>query len=225
MIKNLTGKNNKYRSVFFDLDGTVTDSGEGCMNGVRYMFKSIGYEDYDGKKLKGFLGPAVKKHLIREYGFSEGQAEEAYAYYKDYYINKGIYENKLYEGVTDAIDIIKRSGKSVYLATSKPDFQALKVLDYFGIGNMFSGVFAARHDLGIYDKNEVLEYAVKKLGDAPDSVMVGDRYFDIIGGKHVGFDTIGVLYGYGEEQELTRAGCDFTADSAGDLAIFLGEGL
>lgn len=225
MIRNITGKNNKYSSVFFDLDGTIADSGEGCMNGVRYMFKSIGYEDYDEKKLKGFLGPAVKKHLIREYGFSEPQAEEAYSFYKDYYINKGMYENRLYEGVTEAIDIIKRSGKYVYIATSKPDLQALRVLEHFGIKDMFTGVFAARHDLGIYDKNEVLEYAVKKLGGAPDSVMVGDRYFDIIGGKHVGFDTVGVLYGYGEEKELTQAGCDFTADSTGDLAVFLGRGL
>jgi phosphoglycolate phosphatase len=224
MIRNLSGKSNKYRSVFFDLDGTVTDSGEGCLSGVRYMFKSIGYKDYDEKKLKGFIGPAVKKHLMGEYGFSEERAGEAYVFYKDYYTNKGMYENKLYAGIIEAVGIIKRSGKTVYIATSKPESQALKVLEHFGVRDMFSDVFAARHELGIYDKKEVLGRAVKKLGGAPDSIMVGDRYFDIIGGRYVGFDTIGVLYGYGEAEELTRAGCDFTADSTADLAVFLGEG-
>lgn len=225
MIKNITGKRNQYSSVFIDLDGTITDSAEGCMNGVRHMFKNIGYNDYDEKELKAFVGPPVKKHLIREYGFSEQHAGEAYAYYKDYYINKGIYENRLYGGIIEAISIIKQSGKSVYIATAKPEQQARIVLEHFRISNLFTDIFAAQHELGIYDKNEILEYAVKRLGGAPDSVMVGDRFYDIIGGKHVGFDTIGVLYGYGDAKELIGAGCDFTADSPADLAVFLGRGL
>ncbi len=223
MIRNHTGKNNKYSSVFFDLDGTITDSGEGCMNGIRYMFKSIGYNDYDESKLKGFVGPPVKRHLVSEYGFSARQAEEAYPFYREYCLNRGIYENKLYPGITDAVEKIKQSGKSVYIATSKPEQQALIVLEHFGIRHLFSDVFAARHEKGIYDKNEVLECAVKKLNGASGSVMVGDRSYDIIGGRHVGFDTIGVLYGYGEARELIEAGCDFTADNTADLAAFLGR--
>jgi phosphoglycolate phosphatase len=224
MIRNLTGKNSTYNSVFFDLDGTVTDSGEGCLNGVRHMFKSIGYMNYDEKELKRFIGPAIKKHLIAEYGFSEPKAEEAYAFFKDYYLDTGIYENKLYDGITDAIESITQSGKSVYIATSKPLEQAIRVLEHFGIRDMFSDVFGARHELGIYDKSKVLESAVKKLGGVPGRAMVGDRSYDIIGGRHVGFDTVGVLYGYGEKKELLDAGCDFTADSTADLAVLLGRG-
>jgi phosphoglycolate phosphatase len=101
---------------------------------------------------------------------------------------------------------------------------ALQVLERFSLFELFSRVFAARHDKNIYDKNEVLEAAVNELGDVSGAVMVGDRSFDILGGQHVGFDTVGVLYGYGDYEELAGAGCDYTADSVQDVAVLLGRG-
>lgn len=225
MIRNITGRINNYKTIFIDLDGTVTDSGEGCVNGIRYMFKNIGYSDYEESKLKEFVGPAVKKHLISAYGFSQRQADEAYPFYREYLLSKGIYENRLYDGIVEALLSIKQTGKPIYIATSKPEQQALIVLEHFGIRHLFSGVFAARHEQGIFEKSEVLEYAVKAIGKPECPVMVGDRFYDIIGGKHVGFDTIGVLYGYGSSEELTQAGCDITVDSTADLAVLLGRGL
>jgi phosphoglycolate phosphatase len=224
MIRNITGKDASYRMVFFDLDGTVTDSGPGCINGVRHMFEQIGYAETDEKKLRGFMGPPMKRHLVREYGFSEEQAAEAYVHYREYYDSRGIYENSPYEGIEDAIMSIRASGKDVYIATSKPEKQAMLVLERFSLLKLFTGVFAARHDKNILDKDEVLASAVAELGDVSGAVMVGDRCFDIFGGKHVGFDTIGVLYGYGGEDELTAAGCDYTVDTVHDLAVLLGRG-
>jgi phosphoglycolate phosphatase len=224
MIRNLNGKSTEYDMVFFDLDGTLTDSGEGCMNGVRYMFENIGYTDYDDKKLRGFVGPPTKHHLLNEYGFNEKKASEAYTFYREYYDSKGIYENKPYDGIIEALKSINETGKRLYVATSKPEALAMRVLTRFSLLDLFSGVFAAHHDKNIYHKNEVLECAVRELGSVSGAVMVGDRSYDILGGKHVGMDTIGVLYGYGDFEELAAAGCDYTVDSVQDLAVLLGRG-
>ncbi|MDD5017702.1 MAG: HAD hydrolase-like protein [Eubacteriales bacterium] len=225
MIRNLTCKDNsRYRAVFFDLDGTITASGDGAIKGFRYMFDKIGHQEKDENKLRLLMGPPLKMHLMHEYGFSEEDAATAYGYFKEYYLNKGIFENRLYDGIKDAILDISRSGKKVYVATSKPEPQALSVLRHFEILDLFSEVFAARHDLGVYYKNDVLERAVRSLDQAPDeAVMVGDRLYDVLGGRHVGFDTVGVLYGYGDFDELRDAGCDFIVDSAEDLSLMLGR--
>jgi phosphoglycolate phosphatase len=222
MIRNLTGKRAGYKSVFFDLDGTVTDSGPGCFNGVRYMFDRIGFTENDEKRIRRFMGPPMKRHLVSEYGFSERDAAEAYAFYREYYDSRGVFENKPYDGIKEAIASIKTSGRNVYIATTKPEALALLVLERFGLLELFSGVFAARHDRSILEKNEVLANAVGELGGVSDAVMVGDRCFDILGGKHVGFDTVGVLYGYGDETELTGAGCDYLVDTVRDVAVLLG---
>ncbi len=223
MIRNLTGKCGSYESVFFDLDGTITDSAQGCVNGITYMFERIGRLEPDEMKLRAFVGPPVKKHLIREYGMSEQEAAHAYVFFREYYDEKGVYENRLYDGAAQMLNAVKRSGKTLYIATTKPMPLAVRVLEMFGLTGFFSDVFTAVHENGIYEKYEVLGAAVTKLGSIPRAVMVGDRRYDVAGGKHVGFDTVGVLYGYGSEDELIGAGCDFTADSPYDLALFLGE--
>lgn len=225
MIRNFSNKDSiNYKRVFLDLDGTITDSGTGCVNGVRYMFEQIGYEENDEKKLLAFVGPPVRHHLVREYGFSEKDALSAYDFYKQYYEDIGVFESQLYDGIKEAIENIKQSGKTVYLATSKQEYLAVPTLKRFELFDLFTDVFAARHDLGVFDKIDVLNRAVNLLGEAPsDSVMVGDRSYDIVGGKHVGFDTIGVLYGYGDLRELTDAGSDYIVDSIEDLSMMLGR--
>ena len=224
MIRNLTGKDSKsYKSVFFDLDGTITESGEGCINGLKYMFKKIGYTGYDEKKLKAFIGPPMRDHLAKAYGFSEKQAEEAYTIYREYYSSKGLFENRLYDGIMDTINKIKLSGKAVYIATSKPESQTLRIAERFGLSSVFSGIFASKPELGIFNKIQVLSNAIKELGAVQNAVMVGDRIYDIQGGQHVGFDTVGVLYGYGDSGELEEAGCDYIVDSVKDLGVLLGR--
>jgi len=223
MIRNLTGKNSRYESVFLDLDGTITDSYQGMYNGVKYMFGKIGFTDYDESSLKGFFGPAVVQHLVKEFGFAAEKADEAYGFYKEYYLSKGIFESRLYEGIEEAVEKIRASGKAVYLATAKPEYQAVRIIEHFGLSRLFDGVFGAIHEEGIFGKPEVLKRTVETLGDVKNAVMVGDRFYDIEGGKSVGFDTVGVLYGYGGIEELTEAGCDFLADSPRDLCVLLGR--
>ena len=224
MIRNLTEITDRvYEAAFFDLDGTITDSGDGCLNGIRYMFDKIGFSDYSEDQLGAFLGPPIVRHLMRHFGFSEPDAHHAYTLYKEYYISRGIYESRLYTGIEETLSAIGRAGIKVYLATSKPEPQALSVLKHFHLLPLFSDVFAARHDLGVYDKDQVLSRAISLIGKKPHGLMAGDRSYDILGGKHVGLYTAGVLYGYGSAEELIGAGCDYTVDEPRDLATLLLE--
>lgn len=224
MIHNISGNDSGvYKAVFIDLDGTITESGEGCMNAVRYMFEKAGYEEHDETRIRAFVGPPIKLHLINAYGFSEEEAANIYAYYREYYLSKGIYESRLYDGIQDALRAIKSSGKALYIATSKPEVMAIPILERYGLLDLFDAVFGARHEEGIFDKTQVLEYAMRSLGGVPaGSVMVGDRSHDILGGRAVGIDTAGVLYGYGDREELMDCNPDFLVDTTADLADLLG---
>ncbi len=223
MIHNISGKDSYYNTVFFDFDGTIADSGEGCVNAVRHMFSSIGMEENDEKRLLAFVGPPIKHHLMQCYGFNESKATEAYKHFSTYYRSKGLKQCRLFSGIEDALRLIKASGKTLYIATSKQEYMAHHLLKEFGLLEYFSIVFGADHEHGISDKTQVLQNALRLLGGLPkNAVMVGDRYHDIEGAKTVGLDTIGVLYGYGDEDELTKAGSDYLVDSIDDLAQMLG---
>jgi phosphoglycolate phosphatase len=222
MIEVIRGKTQRFQHVFFDLDGTVTESGPGILNALHYMMERAGIREEDETRLNSFIGPPVTKQLKKLYGFTEAQAQEAYAFYREYYTQKGMYESRLYDGITAALEEIRRSGKRVYLATAKPEFLAIPILKHFGITGLFDRVFSVRREEGIFDKLQVLEDAARTLGRIPGPVMVGDRSYDIEGGRAVGYATAGVLYGYGGREELIAAGCDYLLDSVEDLTAFLG---
>lgn len=225
MINNITGFDmSKIDTVFLDLDGTVSRSGTSCKNGVKYMFDKIGHRQVEGAELNAFVGPTIKVHLSEAYGFSEADAADAYVFYREYYDGIGIFESTMYDGITDAIENMRAAGKTVYIATLKPEDQAKQILQMYGITHLFADIFGARHDLGIVHKKMVLERAVQIIGETPkNAVMVGDRNHDVFAGAHIGFGTVGVLYGYGEYEELFGAGCDIIVDSVSDLDILLGR--
>lgn len=225
MIRNLSGTDLCcIDSVFLDLDGTVSESGLSSMNGVKYMFDKIGFRQISNEELRAFVGPTVRVHLEQEYGFSKEEALAAYEYYREYYDGIGIFESTMYDGIEEAIVSIKDSGKKVYLATLKPENQAKQIVERYGISGLFDGIFGARHDLDILHKQQVLERAIELIKEHPGkSVMVGDRKHDINAAKHVGFSSVGVLYGYGTYDELESAGCDIIVDSVQDLKQLLGR--
>ncbi len=222
MIHCISGKTDGYEHVFFDLDGTITESGPGIINAVQYMLGRIGMTENDEDHLRSFIGPPTTENLIRLYGFSKEEAQHAYMFFLEYYELQGFYESQLYDGIVEAIGDIRRSGKRVYLATAKPEHIAMMVVRHFDLLPLFDRVFAVRRDIGIFDKVQVLQYAAAELGSIPAPVMVGDRSFDIDGGHAVGFATAGVLYGYGGRDELLAAGCDYLLDSTADLPVLMG---
>ncbi|WP_295212087.1 HAD family hydrolase [Ruminococcus sp.] len=204
----------KYETVLFDLDGTLTESGEGIINSAVYALKKFGIEP-EMSQMGKFLGPPLKDSFRDFYGFSEEKCVEAVKYYREYYTTKGIFENKVYEGVEDCLKALKSAGLKLAVATSKPQVFAVKILEHFHLVEYFDFIGGAELDGTRSVKAEVITHTLKNCGadDRSNVIMVGDRKHDVLGAKALGMDCIGVLYGYGSREELESAGAVFIADT------------
>ena len=217
----------KYTTVLFDLDGTLTDPGEGITNSVMHSLKYYGIEETDRAKLYKFIGPPLWESYEVFYGFSHKKAIEAVEHYREYYKVKGIYENLLYSGVKDMLEALYNNGVKILVATSKPEAFAKIILDYFDIAKYFTFIGGAAMDGSRVNKDDVIRYTLEmaEVTDVKSCVMVGDRLHDILGAKAHSMDSIGVLYGYGSLDELKNAGADFIAAAPMDVCdIILKEG-
>lgn len=212
-----------YKTVLFDLDGTLTDPGIGITNSVMYALEKFGIKTEDRTSLYKFIGPPLKESYAKYYHFSEEDINRAVVYYREYFSEKGIFENVLYDGMAEVLDRIKGSGRKIILATSKPDKFAIQILEHFGIDQYFDFVAAATMDENRTGKAEVIAYAIEscKITDLHSTVMVGDRENDILGAKAFGIDSIGVLYGYGSREELQNAGATYLAENVEDIINLL----
>ena len=197
-----------YSVILFDLDGTITESGIGITRSVAYALRKYGIEERDQATLDTFIGPPLIDSFQRLYGFSAQQAREAVEVYREYYGTKGIFENRVYDGVEDMLRTLRDAGKRCILATSKPEHYAEQILEHFGLSRWFDTVAGATMDEKRTDKTSVIAYALEKAGitDRTQVIMVGDRMHDIQGARENGIPAIGVLYGYGSREELEAAG-------------------
>lgn len=203
-----------YKNILFDLDGTITDSGEGIINSVIYSLKKFEIEENDIEKIKKFIGPPLKESYKNFYKMDKEQCEKAVTYYREYYQVKGIFENRLYDGVEELLKKLKYDGKKVILATSKPQQYAEQILKYFKIDMLFDFVKGSNMDGSGTEKSLIIESVIKELGlKVEECIMVGDRKFDIIGAKICGIESIGVLYGYGNREELAFEKADFIIEN------------
>lgn len=211
----------QYHTILFDLDGTLTDPGIGITNSVWHALKKYNISVEERKELYCFIGPPLIDSFVKYYGFSEDQAREAVAYYREYFADKGKFENEVYDGVETMLKQLKEAGKKLIVATSKPEVFAKQILDYFGLTQYFDFVAGATLDETRVKKAEVIAYALESCGitELSDAVMVGDREHDVIGAKTVGLDCIGVLFGYGSREELEQAGADYIAETVEDIVL------
>ncbi len=205
--------------VLFDLDGTLTDPGEGITNSVAYALKKYGIEISDKSELYKFIGPPLKDSFMKYYGFDEAKAEEAIAFYREYFRDKGIFENRVYEGVEHMLEALCADDKTIILATSKPEEFAIRILEHFNLKKYFTVVAGASMDSSRSKKGDVIAYAISLCDgfEKDTAVMIGDREHDIIGAKENGLKSIGVLYGYGDEKELKTAGADYIVSTTEDI--------
>lgn len=202
--------------ILFDLDGTLTDSGEGIINSVIYALDKFGIKA-DPKSLKPFIGPPLRDSFMKYYGFTREDAEKAVGIYRERFVPVGIYENRLYDGVSDMLKNLKKEGAVLILATSKPETMAYTVTDYFKITQFFDFIKGADLAGTFENKGEIIEAVLNeaKVSDKKDAVMVGDTEFDIEGAKKAGIRCIAVNYGYGDLGSLKNA--DFIVNSVGEL--------
>ena len=213
----------KYEYILFDLDGTITDSGIGITNSVMYALKKYGIEVSDRTQLYRFIGPPLLNSFQNYYGFSEEKAKTSVEYYREYYRDKGIFENFLYDGVEDLLKTLQDNNKILIVATSKSEVFAKQVLVHFNIAKYFTYIAGSNIDGTRTKKNEVIKHALESCNiiDLSKVIMIGDREHDIIGAKKVGIDSIGVLFGYGDRNELEKAGADFIVDTVADIGKLL----
>lgn len=213
-------KKNMYQTILFDLDGTITDPGLGITNSVMYALDKFGIKAEDRTSLYKFIGPPLQASFAKYCHFSDEDVSRAVAYYREYYSDRGIYENELYPGITGVFDQLKDSGRRIILATSKPEFYTAEILRYFNIGHYFDFVAGATMDGSRNDKADIIAYAIEagQITDLQSAVMVGDREYDILGAKAAGLDSIGVLYGYGSREELQSAGATYIAERVEDIS-------
>ena len=209
-----------YSTVFFDLDGTLVDSGEGVRNSVVYALKKFGIEVENKDSLSCFIGPPLVVSFKTFFGFDDENADRGVSYYREYYKDKGIFEGYVYDGIEDTLKRLKAAGKRVMVATSKPEEFAKRVLEKFGIAKYFDFIAGATLDEKTRaNKIEIMKYAFDSSGASPeDTIMVGDRLFDIEGAKHFGMECIAVLYGYGSREEFEQYGAEYIVESAEDIA-------
>jgi len=209
--------------LFFDLDGTLTDPMVGITKSVRYALKHFNIEVESLHQLTKFIGPPLKDAFMEYYGFSESDALICVEKYRERFKEKGIFENKIYDGIEQLLLLLKENNKKIYLATSKPEVFAEKILNYFNITKYFDFVGGATFDLTRDKKTDVINYVLKEnnIKQRNKVVMIGDRKYDIMAAKYCGISSIGVLYGYGNIEEITQCSPDYIVKDVNELKLLL----
>ena len=212
-----------YQHILFDLDGTLTNPELGITSSVMYALEKFNIKVEDRKELHPFIGPPLSYSFQTYYGLSEADSELAIKYYRERFSVKGLYENEVYEGVEKLLQQLKESGKTLIIATSKPEEYTLKILEHFHLLKYFDYVAGATMDGSRGEKADVIRYALEISGiqDKSKAIMIGDRKYDILGAKENGLDSIGVLFGFGDYEELTNAGADYIAENVEDILKFI----
>ena len=215
-------KMKSYEFILFDLDGTLTDPGVGITNSVSYALSKFGISVEDKRELYSFIGPPLIDSFKAYYGFSEEDAKKAVSYYREYFRSDGMFENTVYDGVQETLEELKKRGKKLIVATSKPEEFAEKILEHFDLKKYFYGVAGASMDEKRNKKEDVIAYAIDRFDIVPEkAVMIGDREYDVFGGRTFGMYTVGVLFGYGSKEELEAAGADAIVSDFSELLNIL----
>lgn len=214
----------RVNNVIFDLDGTLTDSGEGIKNSAAYAFLQLGLPVPEENELRKMVGPplSVGFSLL---GVPEVQINEAIRLYRARYNEGGgKYENRVYDGVEDCLKALKAADLRLYVGTSKPEPLAREILAGFHLASYFDYIAGATWEKSRQNKDDVLAYLLTVIGGADGTVMVGDTHYDVLGAHARDLPCIGAMWGYGTREELINAGADAFADTPEELQAVLLSG-
>lgn len=208
------------KAILFDLDGTLTDSGEGIINCAILALEHFGLPVPSREALRVFVGPPLRDSFIA-HGVPAEKAEEAIAVYRSRYIPIGKFENTPYPGIRELLQTLHSHGHRLYIATSKPEGMSRDILEHFDLAKYFTRICGASMDASRSTKEEVIAYLLEVSGEKEHMIMVGDTKFDILGAKHHGIPAIGVSWGYGKVEDMEAAGASVIASSAQELLALL----
>ena len=208
----------RYRLVCFDLDGTLTDSGPGIIGCVRKTIAHMGCPELSADTLRRFIGPPTWNSFRTFCHLSPERAQEAVDYYRVLYREGGVFENSVYDGIPELLDTLRGTGTVLAVATSKPRSMADVVLEHFGLAEKFDHVAAAGESDRDSDKEQAIRAVLAESGIPPEeAVMIGDTKYDAAGARGAGVDFVGVLYGFGTEEEMRGEGAAVFARTVQDL--------
>ena len=204
------------KTVLFDLDGTLTDSGEGIINCAIPALEHFGLPIPSREELRVFVGPPLRETFQR-FGVPSDRTDEAIWVYRSRYIPTGMFENTPYPGISGLLEALKKEGFTLYVATSKPEEMSVTILERFGLAPYFDRICGASIDSSRSTKDAVIAYLLEQGGAKEDMIMVGDTKYDVLGAKAHGIPAIGVSWGYGSADEMEEAGAIGIADTMEQL--------
>lgn len=208
----------KYNNLLFDLDGTLTDSAPGILNCVRYALSEMNFPE--PPDIMRFVGPPLCESFPDFCGMDDEQTKEAIRLYRSRYSTVGLLENTVYDGIPEMLERLKKGGRRLFVATSKPEVFSVRILDKFGLFDYFELIGGAATDGTRDTKHDVIRYLLDKadIHDTSDVLMIGDRKHDIIGAHSLGIRCMAVLWGYGSTDEFNEHGADYIISEPSDLA-------
>jgi phosphoglycolate phosphatase len=214
--------NSRTDNILFDLDGTLTDPKEGIINSILYALDKLGIYENSVAELDSFIGPPLRESFASRYNLSIENADNAVNIYREYFSTKGLFENKLYPGVTELLESLSSQKYTLFVATSKPTLFAKQILQHFKLDVHFKDIIGSNLDNTLTDKTEIILHVVSLHGlKVNKCIMIGDRKHDIIGAKNNSLKSIGVTYGYGSLEELTYYQPDFLANNCEEINAIL----
>lgn len=193
------------KAVLFDLDGTLTDSGEGIINCAQYAFEKMGYPVPPREQMGVFVGPPLTE-TFADFGIPRERTDEAVQVFRERYVPIGKFENTPYPGIREALETLRGRGYVLYVATSKPEVTAVEILEHFDLAKYFDCICGADLEGKRDSKEDVITYLLAKAGRDAEKTMVGDTKYDVLGAAAHGIPTIGVSWGYGDVEEMRQAG-------------------
>lgn len=212
------------KNVFFDLDGTLTNSALGIIKSIAYALEKLGKPVPDKKTLELFIGPPLLDSYMKISGLTKEEGEKGIILFREYYGVKGIYENSLYSDILELLEELKKREIAIYLTTSKPEDYAKRILKHFKIDSYFLGVYGASDDEKMSEKEYIIKRALETIQPKPalkETLMVGDREYDILGATKNGLKSVGVLYGFGSLEELKKAKASYLIEKPLDLLNYV----
>lgn len=214
----------QYHTILFDLDGTLTDPKEGITKSVAYALQHFGIQAENLDSLTCYIGPPLAVSFPEYHGISEEDTPTAVAKYRERFSDVGWAENLVYDGIEQMLDALKQAGKKLLVATSKPEVFAVRILEHFGLNGYFDLICGApMHAPKGHGKADVIRDALERAGisELSGAIMVGDRLHDVEGAHKIGLPCIGVLYGYGDREEMEACRADYIAEDVEALCAML----
>lgn len=210
------------KAILFDLDGTLTDSGEGIINCAQMTLERFGLPVPPREEMQVFVGPPLGDTFVK-FGIPEERTQEAIDIFRSRYVPIGKYENHPYPGIRELLEALKAQGHRLFVATSKPEVTAIEVLEHFDLAKYFDLICGASFDQSRTTKSEVIAFLLEQNGRIDNAVMVGDTEFDVLGAAAHGIPTIGVSWGYGQVEDMQKAGAAAIADTPEGLLELLNQ--